>query len=52
MIKIDKRFLRKDIDTYEPKFFLLMEECKVGVVRFSEELLSVCSLRNKNKQEK
>ena len=37
LLNIDFRFIRADIDTYKPKFYLLMEQCEIEVIRYSEE---------------
>lgn len=37
LLNIDPRFIRADIDTYKPKFYLLMDQCEFKVVRYSEE---------------
>lgn len=35
MIRLSKKYIRKDIETYKPKFKLLLPLCKFEVKRFN-----------------
>lgn len=37
MERIDSKFLRKDIDTYKPKFYLLLPKCEYKITKPSTD---------------